>query len=99
MTKIIRKIDRRNALYGEYKYQVRPGSIVGGSREPRNWCREKWGNPRIWVEESVGNGAFRCWSDRNPRWTEVKRPGWSTPFIYIRDEADAIMFGLVWAGK
>ena len=99
MTKIVRKIDRRNALFGEYKYQVRPGAIVGGSREPRNWCREKWGNPRIWIEEPVGNGAVRCWSDRNPRWTEVKRPGWSSPFIYIRDEADAVMFGLVWAGK
>ena len=96
MTKIVRKIDRRNALYGQYKYQVKPGAIVGGAREPRNWCREKWGNPRIWVEY---NNLFGR-NEPNPRWTEVKRPGYySSPFIYIRDEADAVMFGLAWAGK
>lgn len=99
MTKIVREIDNRNALYGTYKYQVKVGQIVGGARGPREWCREKWGSPRIWVEEPIGNGAFSCWSDRNPRWTEVKRPGYSAPFIYIRDEVDAVMFGLVWAGK
>lgn len=96
MTKVVRTIDRRNALYGAYKYQVKPGSMPNG-RQARAWCREKWGTPRIWVEVSNGNGSFNCWSESNPRWTEVKRPGYSTPFIYIRDEADAVMFGLVWA--
>jgi hypothetical protein len=96
MTKVVRTIDRRNALFGAYKYQVKPGSMPN-TQKVRNWCREKWGTPRIWVEEPVGNGSFRCYSDRNPRWTEIKRPGFSTPFIYIRDEADAVMFGLVWA--
>ena len=98
MTKLVRAIDRRNALFGTYKYQVRPGSIVGGASAPRKWCREKWGNPRVWVEDPIGNGKFSCYNDRNPRWTEVKRPGWSSPFIYIRDEADAVMFSLVWSG-
>lgn len=96
--KVVRKIDRRNALYGKYTYQVRPGSIAGGARAPRQWCREKWGSPTIWVEQEVGEGIVRCWHERNPRWTEVKRAGWSSPFIYIRDEADAVMFGLVWSG-
>lgn len=95
MTKIIRKIDRRNALFGQYKYQVKPGAMVGGSSEPRKWCREKWGNPRVWVDYNNLVGR----NEPNPRWTEVKRPGWSSPFIYIRDEADAVMFGLAWAGK
>ena len=99
MTKIVRTIDRRNALFGAYKYQVRRGAIVGGSSAPRKWCREKWGNPRVWVEDPIGNGKFSCYNDRNPRWTEVKRPGFSSPFIYIRDDADAVMFGLFWAGK
>lgn len=96
MTKIVREIDRRNALYGEYKYQVKPGSMTNGGAV-RKWCRDKWGTPRIWVEVPNGNGSVNCYNDRNPRWTEVKRPGYSTPFIYIRDEADAVMLGLVWA--
>ena len=95
--KFIRKIDRRNGLFGAYMYQVRPGSVPGGAAAVRKWCREKWGSPRLWIEHPIGNGSFRCWSEQNPRWTEVKRPGWGTPFIYIRDEADAVMFGLVWA--
>lgn len=97
--KFIRLIDRRNALFGTYKYQIRPGMMTGGAREIRQWCREKWGSPTIWVEKPMGPGYCQCWNERNPRWTEVKRPGWSTPFIYIRDEADAVMLGLVWAGK
>ena len=98
MTKIVRAIDRRNVLYGTYKYQVKPGSMVNGGAA-RKWCRDKWGSPRLWIEKEVSKGVFSCWSDRNPRWTEVKRPGYSTPFIYIRDEADAVMFGLVWAAN
>lgn len=99
MTKIVRVIDRRNALYGRYKYQVKPGAIIGGAAEPRKWCREKWGPPIQWVEHKISETSWQCWNEKNPRWTEVKRPGFSAPFIYIRDEADAIMFGLVWSTK
>lgn len=96
MTKIIRKIDKRNALFGKYIYQVKPGIMTTGGAV-RKWCREKWGPPIQWVELKVTETSWRCWNEQNPRWTEVKRPGFSSPFIYIRDEADAIMFGLVWA--
>lgn len=96
MTKVVRTIDRRNALYGAYKYQVKPGSMPNG-KDARKWCREKWGPPVQWVEQKVSETSWRCWNERNPRWCEVKRPGYSTPFIYIRDEADAVMFGLVWS--
>ena len=97
MTKVLRKIDRRNALYGTYKYQIKPGSMKNG-RDARKWCRETWGTPRIWVEHSNGNGSCSMWSQNNPRWTEVKRPGYTMPFIYIRDDADATMFSLRWVG-
>lgn len=96
MTKIVRKIDRRNALFGKYTYQIKSGSIVNG-REARKWCRDQWGTPTQWVEQKITETSWACWSERNPRWCEIKRPGFSMPFIYIRDEADAIMFGLVWA--
>lgn len=98
MTKIVRTIDRRNALFGKYKYQVKPGSMTNG-REARQWCRDKWGPPILWVEHKLTETSWTCWNERNPRWTEVKRPGYSSPFIYIRDDADATMFGLIWAAQ
>jgi len=91
MTKIVRKIDSRNALFGKYMYQIKPGSMLKG-KDARKWCRDQWGPSHQWV-----NTGYTCWQEKNPRWTEVKRPGFSSPFIYIRDEADAVMFGLVWA--
>lgn len=92
--KILRVIDSRNLLYGTYKYQVRPGRMVGVSHyDVQSWCREKWGPNREWAKEGVYN-----YQQYNFHWRVVQN-GRKAPLIYLQGDAEATMFSLAWAGK
>ena len=101
-SKLLRTIDRRNMLYGQYKYQVRitriPGSNIEVRGKVRKWLRDQWGDPTLWVTVPINETSSSHYSQRNPRWTEVRQGRFQSPLIYIRDEADAMMFSLRWAG-
>ncbi len=97
--KVLRVIDRRNLLFGKYKYQVRTGRIPGGAAQVRKWMQEKWGHSRMCIETDLGNGARSLEFQDNPRWKEVRKSRFQSPLMYIRSDEDAVMFSLFWASK
>lgn len=93
--KSFRKIDSRNILYGQYKYQVRPGRMRDTSFWTlESWCREKWGSDSTWVFKG-GSG----WKTYNQHWRIVYPGGRKTPIIYLKGDNEATLFSLVWAGR
>lgn len=93
--KSFRKIDRRNLLYGKYTYQVRPGRMRDTNFWTiEKWCEEKWGPASTWVF-SGGRG----WKQHNVHWRIDYLTGRRTPLIYLKGDAEAMMFSLVWADK
>lgn len=93
--KTFRKIDKRNLLYGSYTYQVRPGRMRDTDYwQVRNWCENKWGPPEAWKHQ--GNLS---WREYNFHWRVVHPGGRKTPLIYLKGEAEAMLFGLVWAAS
>lgn len=91
--KSFRKIDRRNNLFGLYKYQVHPKRLRNGDYwAVRNWCEQRWGPDQSWQT----SGVF-TYQVSNPRWRVVYPGGRKTPIIYLHGDGEATIFGLFWA--
>lgn len=86
--KVFRKIDRRNNLYNQYKYQVVLGRMKTPAGEITSWCYRTWGSQR----------EFNSYRTYNVHWRTTKK-GSRTPILYLRDDAEATLFGLHWSGK
>ena len=94
--KILREIDSRNALYGNYKYQVRMGRMPNTSHyDVEDWCRKQWGSELEWQTIGFGRGGYQS---RNFHW-RIVRNGRKTPLLYLKGDAEATLFGLCWSGR
>jgi len=92
-TNILRTIDQRNAMYGQYKYQVQNKNIKEEAWLVREWCKQAFGAERDWV---ISNEE--CFQDYNPKWRMRWRTQRSKPVIYLATDAEATLFNLRWAG-
>lgn len=93
--KILREIDSRNALYGNYKYQVRLGRMQASHWDVETWCRNRWGSELEWQSTGFGRGGYQS---RNFHWRTV-RNGRKSPLLYLKGDAEATLFSMVWAGQ
>jgi len=89
-TNFLREIDQRNALYGQYKYQVRVSRMKETSFKVRDWCSKTFGPEAVWVEGCN-------FQDYNPQWRVQRRTRWGAPYIYLATDAEAMLFNLRWA--
>ena len=83
----LREIDQRNALYGQYKYQVRTSRMKDPAFKIKDWCSKTFG------PEADGI-SFRSY---NPQWRTQRRTRWGSPYIYLASDAEATLFNLRWA--
>lgn len=89
----MRKIDKRNAFYGVYKYQVRTSRMKEMSFKVRDWCSKTFGPELEWFTLS-NNSSCQI---HNPRWRTHHRHRWGGPHIYLATDAEATLFNLRWA--
>lgn len=93
--KWFRTIDQRNALYGQFKYQIRPSRVGLNTLELRRWCESKWGPQIQWVDTDYGAMTRQD----NIHYKFTKRQRGAPTLIYLKDEAEALMFSLSWSPK
>ena len=88
----IRKIDSRNALYGQFKWQIR----LNTERflDVRDWCQQTWGPTveYIWFGEYGVKRNCIYWYF-NTEYTNRKK---DTAVIYLRDDPELGLFQLKW---
>lgn len=87
----MRVIDSRNMLFGEFKYQVRPGRLGIDSRKLRQWCYDRWGPRDDWTQSD--SGAFV--RVPNTRYRIAKGEN-RTTLLYLKSDDEAVLFSLVW---
>lgn len=88
----IRKIDARNDLFGDFKWQIRMD--VEEFLDVREWCYATWG-PAVECQWWNEHGRKRGWT----KWSFDTRTqpggGWGRT-IYLRSDEELTLFHLKW---
>lgn len=94
-----REIDRRNLLYGTYKYQIRMSAFHGfkgdlwiGTGTIRKWLTEIFGN-----EWQIDDDKPYWSKERNTKWATINRKGGGAPELYLKGDEELSLFLLRWA--
>ena len=89
----IRKIDSRNDLYGDFKWQIK--MEVEKFIKAREWCTATWG-PAVeyqWFDPYGEENGYTHWCFDT---RQVKNSSKFKPAIYLQTDAELTLFKLRW---
>jgi len=95
LTMKIRKIDKRNELFGDFVWQIT--MTVEEFLSVRDWCYDTWGSTveyHWWHKHGPKRNAVMWSFDSRPY---NKHSNIKFPAIYLRSDKELALFNLKWA--